>query len=80
MDKVVRYPYIPGGLTYGTNGAGHQYNGLTFQANRTYKSGLTYQFAYTLARDIGDLCACFEDSCPNQYERTGWAGRYRRGL
>jgi len=44
-----------GGLTTEPNGAGHQYNALTFQANRTYKSGLTYQFAYTLARDIGDL-------------------------
>jgi hypothetical protein len=55
VDKVVPYPYIPGSLTYGTNGAGHRYNAVTFQANRTYNSGLTYQFAYTLARDIGDL-------------------------
>ncbi len=74
VDKAVPYPYIPGSLSYGTNGAGHQYNGLTFQATRTYKSGLTYQFAYTLARDIGDLEGgqAPEDAYNRQRERAVW--------
>jgi hypothetical protein len=74
VDKVIPYPYIPGGLTYGTNGAGHQYNALTVQANRSYKSGLTYQFAYTLARDIGDLEGgqSGEDAFNRQRERAVW--------
>jgi hypothetical protein len=74
VDKAIRYPYIPGALAYGTNGAGHQYNGLTFQATRTARSGLTYQFAYTLARDIGDLEGgqSPEDAYNRQRERAVW--------
>jgi hypothetical protein len=42
-------------INYLTNGAGHQYNGLTGEVKRRTKTGLTYQLSYTLARDIGDL-------------------------
>src|SRR5260370_34746084 len=74
VDKAVPYPYIPGALTYGTNGAGHQYNAVTFQANRNFRNGLTYQFAYTLARDIGDLEGgqSPEDAFNRSRERAVW--------
>jgi len=57
--------------------AGHQYNAVTFQANRTYNSGLTYQFAYTLARDIGDLEGgqSPEDAFNRTRERAVWNRR-----
>jgi hypothetical protein len=41
-------------IYYLTNGAGHQYNGLTAEVKRRGAGGLEYQFSYTLARDIGD--------------------------
>lgn len=74
VDKAVAFPYIPGGLSYGTNGAGHQYNGMTFQVNRTYNKGLTYQVAYTLARDIGDLegGTSGENAYDRRRERAVW--------
>lgn len=72
--KPVAYPYIPGSLSYGTNGAGHQYNSGTFEANHTFRNGLTYQFAYTLARDIGDLEGgqASEDAYNRSRERAVW--------
>ncbi|HXB73473.1 MAG TPA: TonB-dependent receptor [Candidatus Acidoferrales bacterium] len=42
-------------INYLTNGAGHQYNGMTAEVKRRGARGLTYQLSYTLARDIGDL-------------------------
>jgi len=72
--KAVAYPYIPGSLSYGTNGAGHQYNSGTFEANHTFRNGLTYQFAYTLARDIGDLEGgqSLENAYDRKRERAVW--------
>ncbi|MEZ5356804.1 MAG: TonB-dependent receptor, partial [Bryobacteraceae bacterium] len=46
-----RYP----GITYITNGAGHQYNSLTAEAERRFARGLAYQLSWVWARDIGDL-------------------------
>jgi len=40
---------------YVTNGAGHQYNGLTVQAQRQLSGGLYFQSSWTWARDRYDL-------------------------
>jgi len=54
VDKPRLFPRYPG-VSYVTNGAGHQYNSMTLEAKRTTRGGLHYQIYYTLARDIGDL-------------------------
>jgi outer membrane receptor protein involved in Fe transport len=46
-----KYP----GISYFTNGAGHQYHGLTVEAERQMAKGLFYQSSWSWARDIGDL-------------------------
>ena len=38
-----------------TNGAGHQYNGLTLEAQRHFSGGLYFQSSWTWARDRYDL-------------------------
>lgn len=40
---------------YVTNGAGHQYNGLTLEATRQFSQGLYFQSSWTWARDRYDL-------------------------
>lgn len=42
-------------IWYVTNGAGHQYNGLTMEATRQFSKGLYFQSSWTWARDIYDL-------------------------
>ncbi|MDQ6704963.1 MAG: hypothetical protein M3Z85_03235, partial [Acidobacteriota bacterium] len=54
INKPRLFPLYPG-INYLTNGAGHQYNGVTGEIKRRGAKGLTYQVSYTLARDIGDL-------------------------
>src|SRR6185437_14329613 len=54
VNKPRRFPNYPA-INYLTNGAGHQYNGLTAEVKRRGGNGLTYQLSYTHARDIGDL-------------------------
>lgn len=54
VDKPRPYPQFPG-ITYISNGAGHQYHSVTGEIHRQMARGLTYQFSYQLARDIGDL-------------------------
>jgi hypothetical protein len=54
-------------VSYLTNGAGHQYNGLTVEVKRRASTGLTYQLSYTLARDIGDVER--GDGIENAYDR-----------
>lgn len=53
IDKTRPFPNYPG-IYYITNGAYHQYNGLTVQAQRQMKGGLFYQASWTWARDIGN--------------------------
>lgn len=53
-EKPRLFPNYPG-ITFSDNGAGHQYHGLSFEVERRMKKGYSYQFYYTLARDIGDL-------------------------
>jgi hypothetical protein len=54
VDKARRFPRYPG-INYTDNGAGHQYHGLSFEAERRSFRGLHWQFYYTLAKDIQDL-------------------------
>jgi len=54
VNKPRLFPNYPA-INYLTNGAGHQYNGLTGEIKRRGGKGLTYQLSYTHARDIGDL-------------------------
>jgi len=44
-----------GEIDYVTNGAGHQYNGLTLEALRHISKGLYFQSSWTWARDRYDL-------------------------
>jgi len=53
-DKTRRFPNYPG-VTFQTNGAGHQYHSMTLQAERHLAGGLYYQVSYVWARDIGDI-------------------------
>ena len=54
VDKPRPFPNYPG-ITYITNGAGHQYNGLTTEVERRMARGLYVQGSWVWARDIGDM-------------------------
>ncbi|MGH9718809.1 MAG: carboxypeptidase regulatory-like domain-containing protein [Bryobacteraceae bacterium] len=54
IDKPRAFPQYPD-ISYFTNGAGHQYHGLTAEAERHLNRGLYMQTSWTWARDIGDL-------------------------
>ena len=53
ISKPRPFPNYPN-IDYTTNGAYHDYNGLTVQAQRQMKGGLFYQAAWTWARDISN--------------------------
>ncbi|MEZ5398493.1 MAG: carboxypeptidase-like regulatory domain-containing protein [Bryobacteraceae bacterium] len=54
INKPRPFPRYPA-ITYYTNGAGHQYNSFTAEAERRFSKGLAYQISWVWARDIGDL-------------------------
>ncbi|MGH9629085.1 MAG: TonB-dependent receptor domain-containing protein, partial [Bryobacteraceae bacterium] len=54
VDKPRPFPQYPG-ISYYTNGAGHQYHSLTAEAERHLANGLYLQSSWTWARDIFDL-------------------------
>jgi hypothetical protein len=54
VDKPRMFPNYPG-ISYFTNGAGHQYHGLTAEVERQMYRGLYLQSSWVWARDIGDL-------------------------
>jgi hypothetical protein len=66
IDKPRMFPRYPA-ITYLSNGAGHQYNSLTLEAERRWDSGLAYQLSWVYARDIGDLER--GESPENAYDR-----------
>jgi hypothetical protein len=53
-DKPRLFPAYSS-ISYYTNGAGHQYNAFTAEANRHFARGLYYQASWTWARDRYDL-------------------------
>ncbi len=73
IDKARPFPAYPG-ITYMTNGAGHQYHSLAFEVQRKMASGLYYQVGWTWARDIGDLDrgASGENAYDRRRERAVW--------
>ncbi|MDX2180788.1 MAG: TonB-dependent receptor [Bryobacteraceae bacterium] len=54
VDKARRFPNYPA-IQYTDNGAGHQYHGVSMEAQRPMKNGFAFQVYYTLAKDIQDL-------------------------
>jgi hypothetical protein len=54
IAKPRPFPNYPG-ITYVTNGAGHQYNGLTAEVQRQMAKGLYMQASWTWARDRYDM-------------------------
>jgi hypothetical protein len=73
VDKPRRFPNYPG-ISYFTNGAGHQYHGLTAEAERKMARGLYFQTSWVWARDIGDLerGAAGENPYNRARERAVW--------
>jgi hypothetical protein len=73
VDKPRPFPQYPA-FTYLSNGAGHQYNSLTLEAERRFASGLAYQLSWVWARDIGDLerGQSPENAYDRQRERAVW--------
>jgi hypothetical protein len=73
VDKPRMFPRYPN-ITYITNGAGHQYNSLTLEAERRWSRGLAYQMSWVWARDIGDLerAESPEDAYDRRRERAVW--------
>jgi hypothetical protein len=73
VDKPRLFPQFPG-ISYFTNGAGHQYNSLTAEAERNLSRGLYFQASWTWARDIGDLerGASSENPYDRSRERAVW--------
>ena len=73
VDKPRMFPQYPG-ISYFTNGAGHQYHGLTLEAERQMSKGLYLQSSWVWARDIGDLNrgASPENAFDRQRERAVW--------
>jgi outer membrane receptor protein involved in Fe transport len=54
VDKPRPFPRYPA-INYVTNGAGHQFHGLSLEAERRTKGGMLWQLSYSLSRDIGDV-------------------------
>ena len=73
VDKPRPFPAYPG-ISYVTNGAGHQYHGLTTEVERTMAKGLYFQGSWVWARDIGDLerGGSPENPFDRQRERSVW--------
>jgi hypothetical protein len=73
VDKPRRFPQYPA-INYFTNGAGHQYHGLTLEAERQLSKGLYLQGSWVWSRDIGDLNrgATPENAFDRQREVAVW--------
>jgi hypothetical protein len=54
VQKPRLFPKYPE-IKYRTNGAGHQYQSLSIEAERRLAKGLAYQASWTWAKDIEDL-------------------------
>jgi hypothetical protein len=73
IDKPRPFPNYPG-ISYFTNGAGHQYHGLTTEAERRFAQGLYLQGSWVWARDIGDANrgASIENPFDRERDRGVW--------
>jgi hypothetical protein len=66
IEKPRPFPNYPA-ISYFTNGAGHQYNSFTAEAERRMANGLYFQSSWTWARDIGDVGR--GDAIENPFDR-----------
>jgi hypothetical protein len=66
------FPQYPA-ITVSENGAGHQYHGVSFEAQRRMKGNFAYQASFHLAKDLGDLES--NESPENAYDRLREKGR-----
>jgi hypothetical protein len=73
VEKPRAFPRYPG-ITYLSNGAGHQYHSFTVEAERKFSRGLSYQASWVWARDIGDLerGESPENAFDRRRERSVW--------
>src|SRR6266849_3592577 len=78
VNKPRPFPLYPG-ITYLTNGAGHQYHdGSVSVSRRSPLKGMQWDLMYTLARDIGDLDSAVaaslspENAFDRRRERSAW--------
>jgi hypothetical protein len=67
INKPRPFPQYPG-ITYFTDGAGHQFHSLTLEVERRLAKGLQFQSSWVWARDIGDLEK--GQTLENPYDRT----------
>jgi hypothetical protein len=68
VDKPRLFPNYPA-INLRLNGAGHQYNAMTVEAERHFTKGISYQASWTWAKDIEDLNGFLFDSPENAYDR-----------
>ena len=73
VDKPRPFPQYPG-ITYFTNGAGHQFHSMTAEVERRLARGLQFQSSWVWARDIGDLerGQALENPFDRARERSVW--------
>jgi hypothetical protein len=73
VSKPRMFPQFPG-ISYFTNGAGHQFHSLTLEAERQMARGLYFQSSWVWARDIGDLerGSSSENPFDRRRERAVW--------
>jgi hypothetical protein len=73
ISKPRPFPNYPA-TSYATNGGGHQFNSITFEAERANKGGFYWQAYFSLARDIGDLDdgQSPEDAYDRRREKAVW--------
>ncbi len=73
VDKARPFPQYPG-ITYITNGAGHQFHSFTAEVERRMARGLQFQSSWVWARDIGDLerGQSLENPFDRARERSVW--------
>jgi hypothetical protein len=54
VDKPRPFPQFPD-ITYADTGGSHDYQGLTFEAERRFSRGFFFQSAYTAAKDLTNI-------------------------
>jgi hypothetical protein len=69
VNKPRPFPNYPA-IRYTSNGAGHQYNGLVFKAERRFTKGLGYEYSFTWSRDLGDMNTAYAQDLPSLLENS----------
>jgi hypothetical protein len=72
-EKPRPFPQYPS-ITYADNGAGHDYHGVTIEAERRFSAGLFFQAAYTAAKDTTETVE-WTNAIENPFDLTRERGR-----